>query len=119
MLIQKHVTDNAKKNLGISNVNSERNILLENEIMEWRAVLRLSSFLSNSKCGFIQNIYSEKLSNDLINLTGNLTNKRKEYFTAALNIPLENVNYENLHVLSSDDTEDLLHQIGNDSDDKL
>ena len=119
MLIQKHVTDNAKKNLGISNVNSERNILLENEIMEWRAILRLSSFLSNSKWGFVQNIYSEKLSNDLINLTRNLTNKRKEYFTATLNIPLENVNYENLHVLSSDDTEDLLHQIGNDSDDKL
>ena len=66
----------------------------------------------------MQNIYSEKLSNDLINVTRNLTNKRKEYFTAALNIPLENINYENLHVLSPDDTEDLIHQIGNDSDDK-
>ena len=87
-----HVIDNAKKNLGISNVNSERNILLENEIMEWRAFFRLSSFISNSKCGFIQNIYGEKLSDDLINLTRNLTNKRKECFTAALNIPLENIN---------------------------
>ena len=113
-----HVIDNAKKNLGISNVNSERNILLENEIMEWRAFLRLSSFISNSKCGFIQNIYGEKLSDDLINLTRNLTNKRKEYFTAALNIPLENINYENLHVFSPDDTDDLLYQISNDSDDE-
>ena len=74
--------------------------------MEWRAVFRLSSFISNSKCGFIQNIYGEKLSDDLINLTRNLTNKRKEYFTAALNIPLENINYENLHVFSPDDTDD-------------
>ena len=86
--------------------------------MEWRAVLRLSSFLSNSKCGFIQNIYCEKLSDGLINLTRYITNKRKEYFTTALNIPLENINYGNLHVLSPDDTDDLLYQICNDSDDE-
>ena len=78
----------------------------------------LSSFISNSKCGFIQNIYGEKLSDDLINLTRNLANKRKEYFTAALNIPLENINYENLHVFLPDDTDDLLYQISNDSDDE-
>ena len=113
-----HVIDNVKKNLGISNVNSERNILLENEIMEWRAVLRLSSFILNSKCDFIQNIYGEKLIDDLISLTRNLKNKREEYFTAALSIPLENINYENLHVFSPDDTDDLLYQISNDSDDE-
>ena len=72
-----YVIDNAKKNIGISNVNSERNILLENEIMEWRAVLRLSSFLANSKCGFIQDVYGETLSDDLINLSRNFTNKGK------------------------------------------
>ena len=94
-----HVIDNAKKNLGISNANSERSILLENEIMEWRAVLRVSSSISNSKYDFVQNISGEKLSDDLINLTRNLKNKREEYFTTALNILLENIDYESLRVL--------------------
>ena len=70
------------------------------------------------ECGFIQNVYSEKLSDDLINLTRNLTNKRNKYFTAAQNIPLENINYRNLYVFSPNDTDNLLHQISNDSDNK-
>ena len=86
--------------------------------MKQRAILRLSSFISSSECGFIQNVYSEKLSDDLINLTRNLTNKRNKYFTASQNIPLENINYQNLYVFSPNDTDNLLHQISNDSDNK-
>ena len=75
-----------------------RNIVLTKEISEWRAVLRLSNFLRGEKNTLITNIYKEKLSNDLVDFTNSVSDKRNEYFKKALNVPLENITYLNLSV---------------------
>ena len=50
--------------VGNKNDLTGRNIILDKEILEWAAVLQLSSFLSNSKCQNIHNIYNKLLSSD-------------------------------------------------------
>ena len=57
---------------------------LEEEINEWRTVLRSSGYLTTKKCAIVFSIYGEPLSHDLINFTANLSSKRDEYFAKAL-----------------------------------
>ena len=71
------IVDNAKTKLGISSLALARNILLEKEIVEWCALLRISSFISNTRCASARNIYGEKFSVDIIDFANNVSNKRK------------------------------------------
>ena len=40
----------------------------------------------------------EHLSDDLLDFSGNLRKKREEYFSSAMDTPLENIRYTNLRV---------------------
>ena len=78
------IVENVKSQLVIFDIPLSRNILLTREISEWPAVLRLSSFLSGENNTVIKNIYNEKLSNDLVDFTNSVSDKRNEYFKKAL-----------------------------------
>ena len=95
-----------------------RNILLTKEIREWRAVLRLSSFLRGEKNTLITNIYKEKLSNDLVDFTNSVSDKRNEYFKKALNVPLENIIYLNLSVKPDQLLENFLYESDSGNDEE-
>ena len=82
------IVENVKSQLGIFDIPLSRNVLQTREISEWRAVLRLSGFLSGEKNTVITNIYNEKLSNDLVDFTNSVSDKRNEYFKKELNAPL-------------------------------
>ena len=70
------IVNNAKTKLGISSLALARNILLQKGIIEWQAILTISSFISNTRCTSVRNIYGEKLSDDIIDFA-NVSNKRK------------------------------------------
>ena len=46
----------------------------------------------------VTNIYNEELSNNLVDFTNSVSDKRNEYFKKALNVPLENISYRNLSI---------------------
>ena len=112
------IVENAKSQLGIFDIPLSRNILLTKEISEWRAVLRLSGFLSGEKNTVITNIYNEKLSNDLVDFTNSVSNKRNEYFKKALNVPLENITYRNLSVKPDQLLENFLYESDSGNDEE-
>ena len=78
------IVENVKSQLVIFDIPLSRNILLTTEISEWRAVLRLFSFLNGENNTVIKNIYNEKLSNDLVDFTNSVSDKRNEYFKKVL-----------------------------------
>ena len=47
---------------------------------------------------YVQSIDEQRLSNDLLDFSGNMKEKRVEYFRKALTIPLENIRYDTLCV---------------------
>ena len=104
------IVENAKSQLRIFDIPLSRNILLTREISEWRAVLRLSGFLSGEKNTVITNIFNEKLSNDLVDFTNSVSDKRNEYFKKALNTPVENITYRNLSVKPDQLLENFLYE---------
>ena len=112
------IVENTKSHLGIFDIPLSRNILLTKEISEWRAVLRLSGFLSVEKNTVITNIYNEKLSNDLVDFTNSISDKRNEYFTKALNVPLENISYRNLSVKPDQLLENFLYDSDGENDEE-
>ena len=60
------------------NLNREmmsRNMLLENKTIEWRALLRLSNYITDNKSNRLTNIYGEPLHEDIGNLSGNAEKK--------------------------------------------
>ena len=108
----------AKSQLGIFDIPLGRNVLLTKEVSEWRAVLRLSGFLGGEKNTVITNIYDEKLSNDLVDFTNSVSDKRNEYFKKALNVPLESITYRNLSVKPDQLLENFLYESDSGNDEK-
>ena len=47
---------------------------------------------------YVQSIDGQRLSDDLLDFSGNMKEKRVEYFRKALTIPLENIRYDTLCV---------------------
>ena len=90
--------------LNYRNENQSRFTDISKEIVEWRAHLRNSNYLRHNQ---MVNIDGEPLNPQLINLMDTIKEKRQEYFKKALNVPLENIRYENLKVTSSDIAEEI------------
>ena len=112
------IVENAKSQLGIFDIPLSRNILLTKEISEWRAVLRLSGFLSVEKKAVITNIYNEKLSNDLGDFTNSVSDKWNEYFKKVLNVLLESISYRNLSVKPDQLLENFLYESDSKNDEE-
>ena len=99
-----------KKTKWLLNLNREitsRNMLLENETIQWRALLRLSNYISGNESNRLTNIYGEPLHEDMRNLSGNAKKKVMQYFCAAINVNLEIITYDNLQVMSLHNIEDM------------
>ena len=58
----------------------------------------------------ITNIYNEKLSNDLVDFTNSISDKRNEYFKKVLNVLLENISYRNHSVEPDQLLENFLYE---------
>lgn len=63
--------DNTKQYLNLTQVFSNRNMLPDNETTEWRALLRLSNYITYIRSRKLTNIYNEPLHEDMRNLSGN------------------------------------------------
>ena len=112
------IVENTKSQLGIFDIPLSRNILLKKEISKWRAFLHLSGFLSGEINTAITNIYNEKLSNDLVDFTNSVSDKRHEYFKKVLNVPLENITYRNLSVKPDQLLESFLYESDSHNDEE-
>ena len=84
-------------------------MLLENETIERRALLRLSNYITDNESNRLTNTYGEPLHEDMGNLSGNAKKKLMQYFSAAINVNLENITYDNLQVMESHNIEDMLY----------
>ena len=91
-------------------------MLLENETIEWRALLRLSNYITDNKSNKRTNIFSEPLYEDMGNLSGNAKKKLMQYFSAAINANLQNITYDNLKVVESHNIENMLYQPDTDNE---
>ena len=82
--------------------DEERSIFVNigNEVVKWRALLRHSKYLRSNTESFV-GIYGDNLNSDLLGITQKLENKRREYFRLAIHMPLENIRYNNIKVISS------------------
>ena len=72
-----------KKTKFFLNLNREmmsRNMLLESKTIEWRALLRLSNYITDNKSNRLTNIYGEPLHEDIGNLSGNAKKKINAIF---------------------------------------
>ena len=105
-----------KKIKSFLNLNWEimsQNMLLENETIEWRDLkLHLSNYITDNEPNRSTNIYGEPLHEDM----GNLSKKWMQYFSAAVNINLKNITYNNLQVMESHNIEDMLYQPDTDNE---
>ena len=66
----------------------------------------------------ITNIYNEKLSNDLVDFTNSISDKRNEYFKKVLNVLLENISYRNLSVEPDQLLENFLYESDSENDEE-
>ena len=105
-----------KKIKSFLNLNWEimsQNMLLENETIEWRDLkLHLSNYITDNEPNRSTNIYGEPLHEDM----GNLSKKWMQYFSAAVNVNLKNITYNNLQVMESHNIEDMLYQPDTDNE---
>ena len=62
---------NTKSFLNLNREITSQNMLLENETIEWRALLYLSNYITDNKSNRRTNIFSEPLHEDMGNLSGN------------------------------------------------
>ncbi|XP_057303732.1 uncharacterized protein LOC130641092 [Hydractinia symbiolongicarpus] len=74
------IYENTSNLLDLKDDAGSRNIILGNEIIEWRAFLRHSKFLDNNDSSTVFNIYGEPISSNFLNLTEKLKQKRLEYW---------------------------------------
>ena len=96
----KSIVDHVMNLLNFTDYEKGGNVNTDKEIIKWQALLCHYKYLkstSNSLFG----IYSDCLSDSLLNVTETLKEKQKEYFSLALNTPLENIHYENIKVVST------------------
>ena len=66
----------------------------------------------------ITNIYNEKLSNNLVDFTNSISDKRNEYFKKVLNVLLENISYRNLSVEPDQLLENFLYESDSENDEE-
>ena len=101
------IYDHSCNMLGTSEVTQSRTIILKEETLEWRAVLRHSKFLRNNSEKFVHNIYGEELSDDLIDFPTKLNEKRLLYWNIAKSgVSLENITYNILKATTKSFSED-------------
>lgn len=112
------IIDNIKYDLGVKSSSTTRNILLGDEVTEWRAVIRMASFLSSKRSETPYNIYKKALGSDLISFSENVKEKRYLYFSEALDTPLENITYPNLRVVANEEIGNLLYEADSDSEEE-
>ena len=62
---------NTKSFLNLNQEITSQNMLLENETIEWRALLYLSNYITDNESNRRTNIFSEPLHEDMGNLSGN------------------------------------------------
>lgn len=74
------IYENTSNLLDLKDDAGSRNIILGNEIIEWRAFLRHSKFLDHNDSSTVFNIYGEPISSNFLNLTEKLKQKRLEYW---------------------------------------
>ena len=105
------IYSNASKYLSLTSDTQPRVVLLGDEILEWRAVLRHSEYLDVERTDVAYSMTGDILSNDMINLPSKLRQKRLGYWQMATNTPLENISYQNLNVLNNVGIENNFEQI--------
>ena len=66
----------------------------------------------------ITNIYNEKLSNNLVDFTNSISDKRNEYFKKVLNVLLENISYRNHSVEPDQLLENFLYESDSENDEE-
>ena len=90
----------ASQFLQISDNPRSQNILLGPGIKEWRAILRdLEYLFQENGNSIVYNINGEELNEELSDLSVNLTEKHKKFWTAHANgTKLENIHYKNIEV---------------------
>ena len=76
----KSLDKKAKWFLNLNREITSRKMLLENETIEWRALLRLSNYITDSESNRLTNIYGEPLHEDMRNLSGNAKKKSNAMF---------------------------------------
>lgn len=94
--------------LSLTDETRSRNILLSEEIVQWRAVIRYSDYLKPTKDEQnIYNIFGDALSNDMLNFAVKTKNKRLLYWKQALcGKKLQHITYANLHVATTETESD-------------
>ena len=70
------------------------------------------------KNAVVTNIYNEKLSNNLVDFTNSVSDKRNEYFKKALNVQLENISYMNLSVKPDQLLENFFYESDSENDEE-
>ena len=66
----------------------------------------------------VTNIYNEELSNNLVDFTNSVSDKRNEYFEKALNVQLENISYMNLSVKPDQLLENFFYESDSENDEE-
>ena len=102
------VQENAETILGINKSTRYTDTELYNEIVSWRAVLRSSGMLQGSEEeGVLKNIFNEPLPFELDDLTSNLIDKMKEYWSAAASgTPLQSIRCNRIIITQDNTTND-------------
>ena len=78
------ISDHASHLLNTENKTQYRYVGLYDEVVKWRAVLRLSSYLNREgEEGNVYNIYGEILSNDVAYLSENLAERMENFWKLA------------------------------------
>ena len=113
------ISDHASHLLNTENKAQYRYVGLYDEVVKWRAVLRLSSYLNRGEEGNVYNIYGEILSNDVAYLSENLAERMEKFWKLAEeNVRLQNISAKlsYIRVKPSTEIDDLLHYPDSDSD---
>ena len=113
-----HVVSRAMQNLGLNETPRLRLVGIKNEINLWRAVLRHSQYLKSESDRPVSfdGCYLDGCMDDIMS---SLQEKTEGYFQHALTTPLQNIQYDNLRVLSVDINEEIHCYVGDSDDDSL
>ena len=106
------IYQNASSYLNLNEETQTRNVLLGDEILEWRAILRYSQLLVNSESETVFNIHGESLSDEMSQLNTVLKEQMDNYWAAHLN-------GEKLATISTRDNVDPLEEYFEIDEDEL
>lgn len=110
----------ASSKLNIGSKDAPKVINLADEIIKWRAILRMSDYLVKPSYSLPRSIYDEVLSNDMINFSAKVKKKRKECWELLeRGESIVTVKYPYMVVVPGCEVDDLLYREGNsDSEDE-